>query len=100
MFEVLHSAMQKGRVEFIDDAFFTFTDKGDYVTSTAFFSLNEAATLNLMAHLELIADGRRVMISLHETAPEIAVLASRGYAKTGAKGALQYWEKADASGNA
>ena len=100
MFEVLHSAMQKDRVVFVKDAFFTFTEKEDVVTSTAFFSLNEPAALLAFARLRDIAKDKRIKLSLHEAAPEIEWLKNIPLFLTGSKGALQYWEDHDASGNA
>lgn len=96
MFEILYSEMQKGRTVFIDDAFFTFCDKGDHVTSTNFFSLNDSATVNLLTRLEGIADGRRVKISLNKDekfAPEARVLAAHGYQTTTSTKKTQHWEK-------
>lgn len=97
MFEVLYGAMQKDRVVFIDDAFFTFTIKEKIVTMTAFFSLNEAATRALIDKALEIAAGKPIKISLHESSPEIKVLAANGWTQVGSKNALQYWGNADAS---
>jgi hypothetical protein len=99
MFEILYSAMKKDRAVFIEDAFFTFTDKGDHVTSANFFSLNDEATVNLLKRLEEIADGRRIKISLskdEEQAPEVRVLSAHGYVKTTSKTNTQHWENRDA----
>jgi len=96
MFEPLHEALKKGRVVFIDDAFFTFCDKGDHVTSVNFFSLNDTATANLLTRLEGIANGRRVKISLNKDekfAPEARVLATHGYEATTSTEKTQHWEK-------
>jgi len=99
MFEPLHTAMQKGRAVFIDDAFLTFTDHGDHVWSANFFSLNDAATVNLLKRLEDVANGRRIKISLskdEEQAPEFRVLAAHGYVKTTSTKMTQHWENVDA----
>lgn len=96
VFTDLYSAMKKDRIVFIDDAFFTFNDKSDPVTSTYFFSMNDAATVNLLTRLEEIADGRGVKISLHKDekfAPEARVLAARGYTATTSSKNMQHWEK-------
>lgn len=96
MFEILYSELKKGRVVFIDDAFLTFCDKGDHVTSTNFFSLNDSATVNLLTRLEGIANGRRVKISLNKDekfAPEGRVLATHGYQETTSTKKTQHWEK-------
>ncbi|MCB1471240.1 MAG: hypothetical protein KDK08_29650 [Rhizobiaceae bacterium] len=98
MFEPLHQALKNGEVVFIDDAFFTFCDKGDHVTSTNFFSLNDTATVELADRLEQIANGRRIKISLsmkEDYAPEFRVLEARGYKRTttSKKGLTQHWEK-------
>lgn len=98
MFEPLHEAFKKGTVVFIDDAFFTFCDKGDHVTSVNFFSLNDTATRELAKRLEEIAGGRPIKISLsvdEDEAPEFRVLEARGYERTtkSETGRTQHWEK-------
>lgn len=100
MFEILHDAMLKKRVVFIDNAFFTFCDKGDHVTSTNFFSIDGSATHKLLTRLEEIAAGRRIKISLNKDeafAPEAVVLSRRGYKKTTSAKKTQHWENVDAS---
>lgn len=99
MFEILYSEMKKGRVVFIDDAFFTFCDKGDHITSTNFFSLNDSATVNLLTRLEGIANGRPIKISLNKDekfAPEVRMLIAHGYVATTSKKKTQHWEKQNA----
>lgn len=102
IFEPLLEAMNAENriVLFIDDAFFACTEnkRENYLWCTFFFSLNDAATNNLLSRIASIAAGRRVKISLsmdEDEAPEFRVLQARGYERTttSKKGLTQHWEK-------
>ncbi|ARB06141.1 hypothetical protein FDH38_gp087 [Dinoroseobacter phage vB_DshS-R5C] len=96
MFEILHSAMQRDQVRFVDDGFFMFADRGDFVTSTAFFAMKPSAAHIMVADIEKIANGRPIRISLNKADElEARALESSGFVVVEEKGQLNYWVKGD-----
>lgn len=95
--------MQRDLVRFFDDGFFTFADRGDYITSTAFFAMQPSAAHVMINELEMIAQGRPIKVSLNKKFEvEARALESSGFTVIDEKGQLNYWVKGDlnASGNA
>lgn len=100
MFEVLNSAAIAGKLTIVEDGFFTWSDREDRVTASAFFALNDSAAHYMVLELRKRAKGRPVVISLADNAREQMSLIRDGFVESERKGNTVKWRLENAPSTA